>query len=130
MKKSTLQTKEFINTDLSFYDVQDIISATPRILKRKYKLELADTGFYLTSNNLNYFITNNYRLQNIKRSDNFKTLEFSFNDYQKSDNFPRQLFLKFVSEETFEIMINYSKIEFNKIHNIVFKIPDSYNEIK
>jgi hypothetical protein len=128
--KPLSQVKEFIKLDLSFYDVQGIITANPKILKKNYKLELNKTGFYLTSENFSYFITNNYKIQNVKGSDNTNTLEFSLDDYQEIDNFPRKLTLKSEGEEAFEITINYSKVEFNKLQNIIFQIPDSYDEIK
>jgi hypothetical protein len=128
--KPTSWTREFIKLDISFYDVQGIITANPKIVKQNYKLELTNAGFYLLSDNISYFITNNYRVQNTKGSDNYNALEFSFNDYQNPQNFPRKLTLKAETEEAFEITINYSKVEFNKPQNIAFKIPDSYNEIK
>ena len=128
--KPASHVKELINLNLSFYDLQDMITANPKILKKNYKLEVDENGFYLVSDNFSYSITNNYRIQNIKRSDNTNNLEFALEGYQEADNFPRTITLKFEADKIFETTINYSKIEFNKPQKIIFKIPDSYDEIK
>ena len=128
--KPASQLKEFIKSELSFYDLQDIITANPKILKKDYKLELRATDFYLAADSSSYSVTSNYRIQNAKFVDYKMNLEFSLEDYQETDNFPRKFALKVEAEESFEATINYSKVEFNKPQKIVFEIPDSYDEIK
>ena len=128
--KPASRVKDFIKLDLSFYDVQEIIVANPKILKKNYKLEVNEIGFYLVADNFSYSITNNYRIQNVKRSENTNSLEFILEDYQEVDNFPRKLTLKVEAEKTFETTINYLKVEVNKSQKILFEIPDSYDEIK
>jgi hypothetical protein len=135
--KPASQVKDFIKLDLSFYDLQDMITANPKIFKKNYKLEVAEiwrrcdeAEFYLTSDNLSYSITSNYRVQNVKFFNNKSNFEFTLEDYQEADNFPRKLTLKVEAEEIFETTINYLKVEFNKLQKILFEIPDSYDEIK
>ena len=128
--KPASQLKEFIKSELSFYDLQDIITANPKILKKDYKLELRATDFYLAADSSSYSVTSNYRIQNAKFVDHKMNLEFSLEDYQETDNFPRKFALKVEAEESFDATINYSKVEFNKPQKIVFEIPDSYDEIK
>tara|TARA_B110000196_G_C21064248_1_gene623997 strand:+ start:188 stop:916 length:729 start_codon:yes stop_codon:yes gene_type:complete len=128
--KPASHVKTFIKSELSFYDFQDIITANPKILKKNYKLKIDETGFYLVGDNFSYSITNDYRIQNAKFVNNKTNLEFTMNDYQEVDNFPRKVTLKVTAEETFETTINYSKVEFNKPQKILFEIPDSYDEIK
>ena len=80
--------------------------------------------------NLSYSIGSNYRVQNVKFFKNNVNFEFTQNEYKDLDNFPRKITLKIEADKNFEANISYSKVEFNKPQNIVFKIPDSYNEIK
>ena len=119
-----------LNRDLSFYDLQDVITANPKILKNNYQLEENQIRFYLFSDSCSYSITNNYRVQNVKLRDSSSSFECSFNDYKEADNFPRKVVLKIEGDEIFEISLNYSKVEFNKPQKILFEIPSSYHEIK
>lgn len=128
--KPSSHIKDFIKSDLTFYDFQDIITANPRILKKKYKFKANKVGFYLSSTNLSYLITSNYRVQNAKFFDNKTNLELTLEDYQEIDSFPRKIILKFIAEDTFEVTINYSKVEFNTSKKVLFEIPDSYYEIQ
>ncbi|MEC7863795.1 MAG: DUF4292 domain-containing protein [Bacteroidota bacterium] len=124
------RAKSFIKRDLSFYDFQDMITANLKIAKKNYKLEVDEIGFYLSSENFSCFITNDYRIQNAKFVDEKTSLEFILGDHQERDNFPRKVILRLAAEEAFEVMINYSKVEFNKPQKILFEIPNSYDEIK
>ena len=128
--KPVSHIKDLIKSDLSFYDLQDIITASSKIIKKNYKMETDAIGFHLISDNVRCFITNNYRIQNIKFITSKANLEVILNNYQERDNFPRKIALKITSEGTFETTINYSKVEFNKPQKILFEIPDSYDQIK
>ena len=130
LKKPVVQLKTFLKSDFSFYDIQDLITANPKISKREYDFELNKTGFHLGSDDFNYTITNNYRIQNTKINNNTNNLEFALEGYEKEDNFPRKLTLKVETEETFEATINYSKVEINTPQKILFEIPAYYEEIK
>ena len=130
LKKPVVQLKTFLKSDFSFYDIQDLITANPKISKKEYDFELNKTGFHLGSDNFNYTITNNYRIQNTKINNNTNNLEFALEGYEMEDNFPRKLTLKVETEETFEATINYSKVEINTPQKILFEIPASYEEIK
>jgi len=128
--KPVSHIKDLIKSDLSFYDLQDIITASSKIIKKNYKMETDAIGFHLISDNVRCFITNNYRIQNIKFITSKANLEVILNNYQERDNFPRKIALKITPEGTFETTINYSKVEFNKPQKILFEIPDSYDQIK
>ena len=126
--KPAAHIKDLIKLDLSFYDLQDIITASSNIIKKNYKMEADAIGFNLFSDNSRHFIANNYRIQNVKFIDNKTSLEFSLENYQERDNFPRRVTLKIASEETLKIIVNYSQVEFNKPQKILFEIPDSYDK--
>ena len=47
--KPALHINDLIKLDLSFYDLQDIITASPKIIKKNYKMEAGAIGFNLFS---------------------------------------------------------------------------------
>jgi hypothetical protein len=120
---------DFIKLDLSFYDIQDIITANSRIHKNNYKMQAKKFGFYLVAEKYSYFISSNYSVQNTKIIDNNNNFEFIQDDYHEADNFPRKTTLKIESDEIIMATVNYSNVEFNKPQKILFKIPKSYDEI-
>ena len=101
-----------------------------KILKNKYDLTLTKTGYYLFSDNFSYTINNNYRVERTKAENNRNNLEIAFEEHQIYDNFPRKVNFKVETEDRLEVVINYSKVQFNKAEHLLFKIPDSYEEIK
>ena len=129
-KKTILQTNKIIKTNVSFYDIQSIINANPKIAIEHYRLEQEETGFYLISDTLEYFINNNYRVQKIGGKYYNKETRFLFYNHNIIDNFPRNINVKTQEDEGFEIAINFSKVEFKNSKNMRFKIPKTYNEIK
>jgi len=128
-KKPISQINKLIKIGLSFYDVQGIITANPKMLKNNYKLEKTEGGFYLTSDKVDHFIDNNYKIQKTQSNRDFNGLQFSFNNYNSIDGFPRRMNLKIEGEEGLEVAISVSKVEFKQSKNMIFKIPKSYNEI-
>tara|TARA_B100001250_G_scaffold381567_1_gene374005 strand:- start:796 stop:1524 length:729 start_codon:yes stop_codon:yes gene_type:complete len=128
--KTSSYIKELINLDLSFYDLQDIITANPKILNEKYKIKSNSIDFSLYTDDYNYVISNKYRVQKINIKDEKHRMEFRFSDFKEDISFPAQVFLKKTNQETIEITINYSKIEFNNPKKIIFQIPNSYERIQ
>ena len=122
--------RDLTKLDLSFYDVQEIITANINILKNNYTLQINEAGFYLKSKNSSYFVNTNYRVETITKKKKKERLELQFLNYQAKDRFPRRLVLKVESKENFEIAINYSQVEFRKPKKLLFEIPYSYNEEK
>ena len=128
--KHSSYIKELINLDLSFYDLQYLITANPKIINKKYKTESVGSQFSLYTDNYNYVISNKYRVQKININDEKNTIEFRFSDFKGVNNFPSNLFLKNTNQESVEIIINYSKVEFNNPKKIAFQIPNRYEKIK
>lgn len=121
---------DIIKSDLSYYDIQDIINANTKIIKDKYKFTADELGFHLYSDRITYSFGSNYRIKILKTTNNKSNLEFAFDNYEAIDNFPRKAQLRVEANEAFNTTINYSKVEFNKPHKILFIIPESYHEIK
>tara|TARA_B100001142_G_scaffold291886_1_gene310354 strand:- start:1724 stop:2452 length:729 start_codon:yes stop_codon:yes gene_type:complete len=125
---SALEARELLKVDFSFFDIQDVITANPKILKTNYTLKANREFFYLIADSVSYLVTNTYNIKNIKRINNKNTLEITLEDYLEEDNFPRKINLKVEAEESFEAIIEYSKVEFNRPRKFLFEIPNSYNE--
>ena len=120
----------FIKSEISFCNLQEIITGKLKIPPDNYHVELKKEGFYLASKNARYRINNNYIIKNAQKIKSKKNIELILEDHEEINNFPRKVILKVLGEEIFEIALNYSKIEFNKPQSTPFKIPESYNEIK
>ena len=119
-----------IKSDLSFYRIQDLITGSVKIAPNNYKVQLNNEGFYLSSEKVRYNITNNYRVKKVKELNNTTNIEITLGNYEEKTTLPNNISLKFSGEETAEITINYSKVEFTKTQSFFFKIPDSYDEIR
>lgn len=129
-KKPTSKLRDFVKSEISFYDVQDLITSNLKIIKSNYMLNINEFGYYLNSDSASYFINSNYIAQHAKLIDNTKTIELKQELYHKTDGFPRKITLEVHSDQYFKAVINYSKVVFNNAEKIIFEIPDSYNEIK
>tara|TARA_B100001250_G_scaffold66268_1_gene52710 strand:+ start:6880 stop:7605 length:726 start_codon:yes stop_codon:yes gene_type:complete len=135
VNKTYLQTsfardKEFIMTELSFYEIQEIITANPKISNKDYKLETSESGLYLNSENESVFINNKYQIQEATWINNRQKIELEIGERQPPHNFPERLSLKIENKDNLIVGINFSDVKFNEPKKLFFKIPDSYVEIK
>ena len=125
--KSASQIKEI--TDLTFYDLQDIIAANLKTPRSKYTMKSdLDNAYILEGGSWIYSITKDYKVQRVKIFDSKNIIQIAFDTYNNNDHFPRKISIKSDAEEFFDAIISYSKVEVNKPQKPVFKIPKSYNE--
>ncbi len=124
------EVKNLLNFELSFYDVQDVLNANPKRLKNFYDLQLTKTGYCLFSDSLIYTINSNYSVERVKIAQEKYNLELAYEQYNKTDNLPRKVTFKAETEDLLEVVVNYSKVQFNKVEKILFNVPNSYEEIK
>lgn len=122
--------KEFIMTELSFYEIQEIITANPKISDKEYRLETIESGFYLNSNKERIFINSKHQIQEVSWINNGKKIELELGERQLPHNFPKKISLKIENNHSFIVGINFSEVKFNAPKKLFFKIPDSYVEIK
>lgn len=120
--------KEIVNAELSFYKIQEIISASPKILERKYKSKSIEGGVRLISEKAVFFITNEDEIQEVTWVDNGQRLELKLLDRQFPQKFPKKIELKIENQDNFFLSINFSSVKFIKPKKLFFKIPDSYVE--
>lgn len=124
------QIKEILKYDIGFKSFQDMITASPRILKNKYKIKTKDDGFALTSEFYNYLVSKDFRVKNVNFIDGENSVSFSYASSDNTEGFPKQFSLKVNSQERFEANLTYTKVVINTSQNILFKIPKSYVEQK
>ncbi len=128
-----IQIKTFLKADISFDEIQEMITATPRILKKEYKLQIIENKFELNAKQALYKISADfYRILNARIFDHENELYYEFSSFinQNQFIFPKQFLISVKSSENFEARFDYSKIVFNEKQKIVFKIPGSYVEAK
>ena len=126
--KSSSRIKDYLKTEISFDEVQKMITANTSVVKEKYSFS-KDEHYTLNSQYFNYTISAFYRILNASLVEDENKIDYSFTDFNEN-NFPKEFNLKIKSKESFEATLNYSKIEFNSQQIFPFKIPDSYVEIK
>lgn len=119
---------ELLKSNISFNELQDMITASPRINKLKYKLYSGEK-FILDAPSVSYTISESYRVINASLSNKTNKIFYEFLNFDEQ-NFPREFHLKIDSKESFEATLNYSKIVINQKLKFPFKIPNSYAELE
>ncbi len=127
--KSLSYIKDLINTDLTFYELQDILTANTKIANKSYKLKATENGAFLITDSSSYFVNKNYKVQELKMIE-ANNIEVKFEDYKVVDNFPRRVNLIIGGGDKFKITIDYFSVEFNKSQTFLFEITTSYEETK
>lgn len=126
--KPSSQIKDYLKNEIYFDEFQQMVTASTRIAKEKYSFS-KDEQYTLNSQDFNYTISAFYRIINANIVEGEKNINYTFSNFNEN-NFPKEFNLKIKSKESFEVTLNYSKIEFNSKQIFSFKIPDSYVEIK
>ena len=123
---------EIIKTNIAFNEIQEMIMANPKIIKKKYSFAKTNDDFLLSAQDYTYTITNSYRIQKGVLMDEENSLTYIFSNFIFENDFPEQLELivKSSSKKVFNLKLIYSKIFFNQHQKTPFKIPNSYVESK
>ncbi|MBT3622334.1 MAG: DUF4292 domain-containing protein [Flavobacteriales bacterium] len=128
--KPITHVAKVLKTAITFDEIQEIITANPRILKQKYLLKASEQEYNLVSLDFVYTISNLYRITSATLFDGKNSLAYSYSNFNPVNNFPKQLELsvKTPSQNTFQVKMDYSKVVFNQKQKLPFKIPNSYVE--
>ena len=126
--KPASHISELLKSNISFKELQDMITANPRVRKLKYKFSSGEK-FVLEAPRTSYTISESYRVINASLSNSTTKVFYEFLNFDEQ-NFPRKFRLKIESNESFEATLNYSKILLNTELKFPFKIPNSYAEVK
>ena len=123
---------EIIKTNIAFNEIQEMIMANPKIVKKKYSFEKTNDDFLLSTQDYIYTISNLYRIRKGVMIDEGNSLIYTYRNFSFENDFPEQLELivKSASETPFNIKLNYSKVVFDQQLQTPFKIPSSYVKAK
>ncbi|MAW21411.1 MAG: hypothetical protein CMD16_03335 [Flavobacteriales bacterium] len=122
--KPASEINSLLKANLSFNQLQQMITANPSINKLKYKFHSKEQ-FILEEPNSNYTISESYRVVKGVLFIEGTKFQYEFLNFNE-ENFPREVYLKTDSKKGFEVRLRYSKIIANKKSKTPFKIPISY----
>jgi len=128
--KPIAHISKITKTDIAFNEIQKIILANPKIVKKKYSFIETNDNFLLSARDYNYTISNFYRIRKGILNNEGDSLIYAYSNFSFDNDFPEQLELtvKSSSETNFNIKLNYSKVVFDQKQQTPFKIPSSYVE--
>jgi len=123
----------FLKADISFDEIQEMITASPRFLKKEYTFHIIENTFELRAKRGVYKVSADfYRILNARIIDSKNELSYEFSSFinENEFTFPKRFSIRVRSFENFEATLDYSKIVFNKKQKLPFKIPSSYVEVE
>jgi hypothetical protein len=123
----------FLKADISFDEIQEMITANPRVLKKEYTFHIIENIFELNAKQVFYKVSAEfYRILNARIIDDKNELSYEFSSFINENEFifPKQFSISVRSSENFEATLDYSKIVFNEKQKLPFKIPSSYAEVE
>ena len=128
--KPIAHISKIIKTDIAFNEIQEMIMATPKIVKKKYSFNKNNDDFLLSTQDDIYTISNFYRIRKGVLIDEGNSLIYTYSNFSFENDFPEQLeiLVKSSSENPFNLKLNYSKVFFDQQQQTPFKIPSSYVE--
>ena len=130
--KPIAHISKIIKTDIAFNEIQQMIIANPKIVKKKYSFDRINNDFILSTQDYIYTISNFYRIRQGVLIDKENSLIYTYSNFSFENDFPEQLELivKSSSENDLNLKLNYSKVVFDQQQQTPFKIPSSYVEAK
>jgi len=123
---------KILKTDITFNEMQEMITANPKIVKNKYSFNKINDDFLLSTQDYIYTISNSYRIRKGVLIDEGNSLIYTYNNFSFENDFPEQLKLivKSSSENILNLKLNYSKVVFDQQQQTPFKIPSSYVQVE
>ena len=130
--KPIAHISKIIKTDIAFNEIQEMIMASPKIVKKKYSFDKTNDDFLLSTQDYIYTISNFYRIRQGVLINKENSLTYTYSNFSFDNDFPEQLELivKSSSKNVFNLKLNYSKVVFDQQQQTPFKIPSSYVEAK
>jgi len=131
--KPITHIKASLKADISFDEIQEMITANPRILKKEYTFHIIENTFELNAKQVFYKVSVDfYRILHASIIDDKNELSYEFSSFinENEFTFPKQFSINVRSSENFKVTLDYSKIVFNEKQKLPFKIPSSYAEVE
>jgi hypothetical protein len=126
--KPITNISELFKKNITFNEIQEIITATPKIEEKKYFFNKENDDFQLTTKDYMYTVSNFYRIRKGVLVDEGNSLIYTYSNFSFENDFPEQLEITVKSsfQNAFNIKLNYSKVVFDQQQQTPFKIPISY----
>jgi len=130
--KPIAHISKIIKTDIAFIEIQEMIMANPKVVKKKYSFDKTNDDFLLSTQDYIYTISKSYRIRQGVLIYKENSLMYTYSNFSFENDFPEQLELivKSSSENVYNLKLNYSKVVFDQQQQTPFKIPNSYVEEK
>ena len=131
--KPITHISSFLKADISFNEIQEMITANPRVLKKAYAFHIIENTFELNTKQVFYKVSAEfYRILKASIIDDENDLSYEFSSFIHENEFifPKRFLISVRSSENFEATLDYSKIVFNEKQKLPFKIPSSYAEME
>ena len=128
--KPIAHISKIIKTDIAFIEIQEMIMANPKVVKKKYSFDKTNDDFLLSTQDYIYTISKSYRIRQGVLIYKENSLMYTYSNFSFENDFPEQLELivKSSSENVYNLKLNYSKVVFDQQQRMPFKIPSSYVE--
>ena len=130
--KPIAHISKIIKTDIAFNEIQEMIMANPKVVKKKYSFDKTNDDFILSTQDYIYTISNFYRIRQGVLIYKENSLMYTYSNFSFENDFPEQieLIVKSASKNVYNLKLNYSKVVFDQEQQTPFKIPSSYVEEK
>ena len=115
----------FLFSENYFFELQNIILATPVFVDTNYTYSTDEETVILNSEKYKYIISKSFRVIEAKlQLQPQLQIQYRFEDFEKNNGFPKKQTISL--NQDVEITLNYSSVTFNKDFNTPFKIPLEY----
>jgi len=125
---------EYVKTEISFSELNDLIIGNPTIIKDSYSFDLDSSMYVLKSEKIMYKIDPiKHRIFQADILKNESTnIKFYFSEFKQISSyfFPHYFSISVQSFENFLLTLKYSSVVFDQKQSIVFKKPSNYVEYK
>ena len=126
--------RDYLKTEISFSEINEMIIAIPRIIKDSYRFEADNNTYIIKSEKRQYKIDRTkYRILEASISENNNNnLTYTFSEFKDISIyfFPYYVSLKVQFSESFLATLKYSRVIFDQHQKLIFKIPSHYVEAK
>lgn len=124
---SFFKIEDFLLSENYFFELQNIIMATPTILDVDYTYAIEKDNFFLNSEKYKYKVSNTFRVTSANlQVYPSRQIQYNFENFEKQNEFPKKQTITLNDDRV--IKLNYSVVQFNKEANTSFKIPLEYVE--
>lgn len=125
---------DYLNINMSFNDIKEILTATPARFKNEDKIEVEPEEYIVRSENIQYKIRKDklHLSEIIKLEKDDTRLICNFLEFKEisGETFPYKFLLKIEPDNMFFLEMKYTRVIFNEKQKFSFKIPSHYEKTK